>query len=225
MGGLLSKVPLQNRLRGSTGRRTGKRRLLAACAAPQPKIITLTTFDLDEYVYDALAAGASGFLLKDVRAEQLVAGIRIATTGEALLAPAITQRLIAMRRASRPYDHTASDSRFVFSMGGKPSSSSRSRLYVSRMAARSGRCWVPAARPRTVSVLANVIDPTDCPLEPSRCNLLISDVAILAPGPSSMSTVTDCPDSAATTAWEMTIVSPRSFECFMRSAIGSPLIR
>jgi DNA-binding NarL/FixJ family response regulator len=92
---------LQNRLPGPTGRRTGKRGLLAACAAPQPKIIILTTFDLDEYVYDALAAGACGFLLKDVRAEQLVAGIRIATTGEALLAPAITRRLIA-RFVERP---------------------------------------------------------------------------------------------------------------------------
>jgi hypothetical protein len=61
---------LQNRLRGPAGRRTGKRRLLAACAATQPKIIILTTFDLDEYVYDALVAGACGFLLKDVRAEQ-----------------------------------------------------------------------------------------------------------------------------------------------------------
>jgi len=77
------------------------RQLLAGEGAPQPKIIILTTFDLDEYVYDALLAGACGFLLKDVRADQLVAGIRTAATGEALLAPAITQRLIS-RFVERP---------------------------------------------------------------------------------------------------------------------------
>jgi DNA-binding NarL/FixJ family response regulator len=54
----------------------------------------LTTFDLDEYVYDALRAGASGFLLKDVPAEQLVDGIRLIAQGEALLAPTVTKRLI-----------------------------------------------------------------------------------------------------------------------------------
>jgi DNA-binding NarL/FixJ family response regulator len=58
------------------------------------RILMLTTFDLDEYVYDALRAGASGFLLKDVPAEQLVAGIRLVAEGEALLAPSVTRRLI-----------------------------------------------------------------------------------------------------------------------------------
>jgi DNA-binding NarL/FixJ family response regulator len=60
-----------------------------------PRVLMLTTFDLDEYVYDALLAGASGFLLKDVPPEQLVAGIRAVAEGEALLAPAVTRRLIA----------------------------------------------------------------------------------------------------------------------------------
>ena len=55
----------------------------------------LTTFDLDEYVYEALRAGASGFLLKDAPPEQLVAAIRVVADGEALLAPSITRRLIA----------------------------------------------------------------------------------------------------------------------------------
>ena len=55
----------------------------------------LTTFDLDEYVYDALRAGASGFLLKDVPADQLVEGIRLVAGGEALLAPSVTRRLIS----------------------------------------------------------------------------------------------------------------------------------
>jgi DNA-binding NarL/FixJ family response regulator len=54
----------------------------------------LTTFDLDEYVYDALRAGASGFLLKDVPADQLADGIRLVAQGEALLAPSATRRLI-----------------------------------------------------------------------------------------------------------------------------------
>jgi DNA-binding NarL/FixJ family response regulator len=60
----------------------------------QPRILMLTTFDLDEYVYAALAAGASGFLLKDVTPEHLVAAIRLIRTGDALLAPTITRRLV-----------------------------------------------------------------------------------------------------------------------------------
>ena len=63
-------------------------------ASPAPKVLILTTFDLDEYVFDALAAGASGFLLKDVPPEQLTAGIRAVAGGDALLAPAVTRRLI-----------------------------------------------------------------------------------------------------------------------------------
>jgi DNA-binding NarL/FixJ family response regulator len=58
------------------------------------KVLMLTTFDMDEYVYEALRAGASGFLLKDVPPERLVAGIRAVASGEALLAPSVTRRLI-----------------------------------------------------------------------------------------------------------------------------------
>jgi DNA-binding NarL/FixJ family response regulator len=58
------------------------------------RVLILTTFDLDEYVYSAMSVGASGFLLKDVTGEQLEASIRLVATGEALLAPAITRRLI-----------------------------------------------------------------------------------------------------------------------------------
>ncbi|MGH3115292.1 MAG: response regulator, partial [Gaiellaceae bacterium] len=58
------------------------------------KVVMLTTFDMDEYVYDALKAGASGFLLKDVPPEQLVAGIRAVASGDALLAPSVTRRVI-----------------------------------------------------------------------------------------------------------------------------------
>ena len=58
------------------------------------KVVMLTTFDMDEYVYDALRAGASGFLLTDVPPEQLVAGIRAVAQGDALLAPSVTRRVI-----------------------------------------------------------------------------------------------------------------------------------
>jgi DNA-binding NarL/FixJ family response regulator len=60
----------------------------------ETKVVMLTTFDMDEYVYDALRAGASGFLLKDVPPEQLVDGIRSVASGDALLAPSITRRVI-----------------------------------------------------------------------------------------------------------------------------------
>ena len=63
-------------------------------AGSDARVLVLTTFDLDEYVYEAMKAGASGFLLKDVPREQLVAGIRVVAGGESLLAPAITRRLI-----------------------------------------------------------------------------------------------------------------------------------
>lgn len=70
------------------------RRIVAAAGNRPVRVLMLTTFDLNEYVYEALRAGASGFLLKDVPPEQLVAGIRIVAEGEALLAPSITKRLI-----------------------------------------------------------------------------------------------------------------------------------
>jgi DNA-binding NarL/FixJ family response regulator len=62
--------------------------------SPSTHVLMLTTFDLDQYVYEALRAGASGFLLKDVPPEQLVSGIRVVAGGEALLAPSITRRVI-----------------------------------------------------------------------------------------------------------------------------------
>ena len=70
--------------------------------AQPPKVLILTTFDLDEYVYDSLAAGASGFLLKDVGPEQLTAGIRAVASGDALLAPSVTRRLIDEFVQTRP---------------------------------------------------------------------------------------------------------------------------
>lgn len=76
-------------------------RQIAAAEEDGPRILILTTFDLDDYVYDALQAGASGFLLKDVPAETLFEAVRVAG-GEALLAPAITRRLIAECARLRP---------------------------------------------------------------------------------------------------------------------------
>ena len=79
---------------------------LLTSAGSRPRVLVLTTFDLDEYVYDALRAGASGFLLKDVTAERLFDAVRVIAAGEALLAPAITKRLIGefARQRPRPVD-------------------------------------------------------------------------------------------------------------------------
>jgi DNA-binding NarL/FixJ family response regulator len=77
-------------------------RQLARPGQDGPRILILTTFDLDEYVYDALRAGASGFLLKDVTAERLFDAVRVVAAGEALLAPAVTRRLIGEFARLRP---------------------------------------------------------------------------------------------------------------------------
>jgi len=77
-------------------------RQLVGTGPDRPRVIMLTTFDLDEYVYDALAAGASGFLLKDVTADELIAAVRVVAAGDALLAPSITRRLIAEVVRLRP---------------------------------------------------------------------------------------------------------------------------
>jgi DNA-binding NarL/FixJ family response regulator len=74
-----------------------------------PRVLILTTFDLDEHVYDALSAGASGFLLKDVTAESLFDAVRIVAAGDALLAPAITRRLIREFARLRPRQPTRPD--------------------------------------------------------------------------------------------------------------------
>ena len=76
------------------------RRLVAE--QPGARVLVLTTFDLDDYVYDALQAGASGFLLKDVGRDELVHAVRVVAAGDALLAPAVTRRLLADFAASRP---------------------------------------------------------------------------------------------------------------------------
>jgi DNA-binding NarL/FixJ family response regulator len=77
------------------------RRIMSSPRAKTTHVLILTTFDLDEYVYDALRAGASGFLLKDAPPEELLNAIRVVATGDALIAPSVTRRLIA-EFAARP---------------------------------------------------------------------------------------------------------------------------
>ncbi len=74
----------------------------AVTRAGHCRVLMLTTFDLDEYVYDALYAGASGFLLKDVRRDDLVHAVRVVAAGDSLLAPSVTRRLIADVTSRRP---------------------------------------------------------------------------------------------------------------------------
>ncbi|OMI33217.1 response regulator [Streptomyces sparsogenes] len=81
------------------------RRVLAQ--APDCRVIMLTTFDLDRYVYAALAAGASGFLLKDVTPEHLASAVRLVRTGDALLAPSITRRLVERFAGAEEQRHRA----------------------------------------------------------------------------------------------------------------------
>jgi DNA-binding NarL/FixJ family response regulator len=88
-------------------------RRITASAQPPPRVIIVTTYDLDEYVYEALAAGASGFLLKDTPPEQLVNAVRVVASGEALLSPSVTRRLIeefSRKSSGRPESQRRLDS-------------------------------------------------------------------------------------------------------------------
>lgn len=76
------------------------RRIIAT--QPATRVLILTTFDLDEYVYDALRAGAAGFLLKDTPPERLIDAVHVVATGEALLAPSVTRRLVEQFTAAAP---------------------------------------------------------------------------------------------------------------------------
>lgn len=82
------RMPVLDGLRATRELLTGSDRVAS-------KILMLTTFDIDDYVYDALAAGASGFMLKDAPAAELVRAVRVVAAGDALLAPSVTQRLIS----------------------------------------------------------------------------------------------------------------------------------
>lgn len=83
------------------------RRIAGPDAADPVKVLVVTTFDLDEYVFEALRAGAAGFLLKDVRRSGLVEAVRVVAAGEALLAPSVTRRLIGEFVRARPPARTS----------------------------------------------------------------------------------------------------------------------
>jgi DNA-binding NarL/FixJ family response regulator len=112
------------------------RRLLAG--GDGPRILILTTFDLDEYVFEALSAGASGFVLKDDPPEQLIAAIRTVAAGEALLSPAVTKRVIKRfvrfpPPPSRAFDELTSRELDVFRLiaNGLSNSEIAQQLYIS----------------------------------------------------------------------------------------------
>ncbi|WP_106403359.1 response regulator [Actinocorallia populi] len=100
-------VLLDIRMPGMDGIEAAK----AVCARTRTRVIMLTTFDQDDYVYDALYAGASGFLVKDVRRDDLVHAVRVVAAGESLLAPAVTRRLISDITRNRPRAGTAPSDR------------------------------------------------------------------------------------------------------------------
>ena len=76
------------------------RRLVGAASGPPVRVLMMTTFDLDEYIIDALRAGASGFLVKDAPPEELVHAVRVIADGQALLSPSVTRRLLELRAGS-----------------------------------------------------------------------------------------------------------------------------
>ena len=113
-------------------------RQIVAAGAAGTRIIILTTFDLDEYVYAALSAGASGFLLKDVTPEHLVAAVQLVRTGDALLAPSVTRRLV--ERFARP-------------PSAAPAESSASSASPRAAASGGPGCDLSALTPRELEVL------------------------------------------------------------------------
>ncbi|MGC4815688.1 response regulator [Micromonospora sp. DT228] len=94
-------VLMDIRMPGTDGL-TAARRILADARLPNVRVVVLTTFELDEYVFAALQAGASGFLLKDLEPDELRRAVRVVAAGDALLAPAVTRRLIAAFASGPP---------------------------------------------------------------------------------------------------------------------------
>jgi DNA-binding NarL/FixJ family response regulator len=142
---------------------------------PAPRVIVLTTFDLDEYVYDALSAGASGFLLKDVTAETLFDAVRVVARGDALLTPNVTRRLIdefvRIRPRVRPELVSALTAREVDVLrliaAGRSNAEIGAELFVSSETVKTHVSRILAkldARDRTQAVIAayesGIVNPT-----------------------------------------------------------------
>jgi DNA-binding NarL/FixJ family response regulator len=113
-------------------------RMITREAAQETKVLVLTTFDLDEYVYAALRAGASGFLLKTASAQSLAEAVRVVAAGDALLAPSVTRRLIA-----------------EFAQLGAPGAPSRAR--IDRLTERETEVLVLIARGRSNAEIADAL--------------------------------------------------------------------
>jgi DNA-binding NarL/FixJ family response regulator len=121
-----------------------------------PRSLILTTFDLDEYVYEALRAGASGFLLKDVTAERLFDAVRVVAAGDALLAPAVTRRLISEFAARRP---TASSTAATTSADATAATTAITATADAPAAwAEPGSAGLSALTPRETQVLRQVAE-------------------------------------------------------------------
>jgi len=114
-------------------------------AQTPPKVLVLTTFDLDDYVYDALRAGASGFLLKDATPEEIIAAVRVVGAGDALLAPSVTRRLIAefagRKRLTPPAELDRLTARereiFLHMAAGLTNAEIAARLYLAEQTVKS----------------------------------------------------------------------------------------
>jgi DNA-binding NarL/FixJ family response regulator len=124
-------------------------RQLTAPGPGAPKVVILTTFDLDDYVYEALRSGASGFLLKDAPRADLIAAVRVAAAGDALLAPSVTRRLIEAF-AARPAATSPRRPGWRRSPPANGTSCCRSRA-ASRTPRSPGRWWSARRRSRPTS--------------------------------------------------------------------------